>query len=267
MTLRRLFDEKTTITSSPAEKTDAKPIEMGGPSCDLIEQLKDYLTDVIQQAVGTRDVLNPQASFMELGADSAQMIEMAGVLEEDLGVELYPTLFFEHPTISELSAALVSDHRDAVAARFAVQTEVASEGPASVTSAASTVALDSVCREVAVIGMDGRFLGSPDLRAYWEHIRASDDLITEVPEGRWNWRTWYSPEPGAANRSRSRWGGFIEADRFDASFFGIAPREALWLDPQLRVLLEVVHGTLEDAGCADLLRGTLPRCLVSRVLG
>ena len=36
--------------------------------------------------------------------------------------------------------------------------------------------------------------------------------------------------------------------KFDASFFGVHPKQAHAMDPQLRMLLEVVHEAIADAG-------------------
>ena len=46
----------------------------------------------------------------------------------------------------------------------------------------------------------------------------------------------------------ARNGKLKEIDKFDASFFGIAPKQVDSLDPQIRLLLEVSYEAIVDAG-------------------
>ena len=43
-------------------------------------------------------------------------------------------------------------------------------------------------------------------------------------------------------------GKLKEVDKFDASFFQTSPKQANQMDPQLRILLEVVYEAIFDAG-------------------
>ncbi|WP_438021146.1 SDR family NAD(P)-dependent oxidoreductase [Sorangium sp. So ce315] len=94
---------------------------------------------------------------------------------------------------------------------------------------------------MAVIGLACRFPGGSTPEALWETLEQRRDMVREIPHSR-AVRSWPEGAP--------RWAGLLDEDpdRFDAAFFGIAPREALSLDPQQRLLLEVSWEALERAG-------------------
>lgn len=105
---------------------------------------------------------------------------------------------------------------------------------------------------IAIVGVGLRLPGGAhDLDSFWRLLRDGVDAIGEVPPERWDLRTLYDPDSRVPGKLTTRWGGFLpNIDRFDAHFFGIAPREAETLDPQHRLLLEVTWEALEQAGHA-----------------
>jgi len=102
---------------------------------------------------------------------------------------------------------------------------------------------------LAVIGVGCRFPGASDPEAYWRLLHDGVDAVREVPADRWRIDDYYDPDPSTPGKTYCRWGGFLDRiDGFDADFFGIAAREALRIDPQQRLFLEVVWEALEHAG-------------------
>lgn len=108
----------------------------------------------------------------------------------------------------------------------------------------------SIFEPLAIVGMGCRFPGAPSLNAFWQLIRNGQRAVSPVPSQRWDNRSLFHPTAGAG-RLNVDCGGFLEnVDQFDASFFGVAPREASKMDPQQRLLLEVTWEALEHAGMA-----------------
>ena len=113
--------------------------------------------------------------------------------------------------------------------------------------------MESAAREpIAVIGVGCRVPGGAnDAQSFWRLMRDGVDAIGPVPADRWDADALYNADPATPGRIATRSGGFLGAiDRFDAGFFGIAPREAQGMDPQQRLLLEVSWEALEHAGQA-----------------
>ncbi|MBL8164257.1 MAG: type I polyketide synthase [Anaerolineae bacterium] len=103
---------------------------------------------------------------------------------------------------------------------------------------------------IAIIGIGCRYPGGVNNpQAFWQALLDELDAVTEVPSSRFDLETYYDATPATPGKVMSRWGGYLDdIDRFDAAFFGIAPREADRLDPQQRLLLETAWEALEDAG-------------------
>ena len=114
--------------------------------------------------------------------------------------------------------------------------------------------LDAATRQrneqVAVVGIGCRIPGGPvSALEYWSMLDAGRDAVSETPPDRWKNDEYYDPDPDAPGRIATRWGGFVRGvDQFDAPFFGISRREAMSMDPQQRMLLEVCWEALEHAG-------------------
>jgi acyl transferase domain-containing protein/NAD(P)-dependent dehydrogenase (short-subunit alcohol dehydrogenase family) len=118
--------------------------------------------------------------------------------------------------------------------------------------------------DVAVIGMACFYPGASGVAEYWQNILDLVNAVGEVPATHWDWRLYYDPDPRAADRIISKWGGFLKDIPFDPLTFGITPNSLLSIEPLQLFLLEAARQALADAGYATR---PFPRARTAAILG
>ena len=104
--------------------------------------------------------------------------------------------------------------------------------------------------DIAVIGMACRVAGANSPSELWDVLACSRDVQSEIT--RFNTRGYYHPEgaprKGLTNVKNAYMMDDEKIDKFDHAFFHTTPIEAIAMDPQQRMLLEVAYETIENAG-------------------
>jgi amino acid adenylation domain-containing protein len=181
------------------------------------------------EAVGVDD------NFFDLGGHSLRMAKVHARLKEALGREISLIELFQFPTVSSLARHLSGS----------LAFDETAAAPAS--RRARRTGRDSGGADVAIVGMAGRFPGAKSVEELWRNVAAGREGIT-----------FFTPQEMLAagvdpamveNPNYVRAKGILgDVELFDASFFGLNPREVELMDPQHRVFLECAWEALENAG-------------------
>ena len=193
------------------------------PLNDLQRAIAEIWQESLQAEVGI------DANFFDLGGHSLLLAQLHGRLEERLDRKLSLTELYRYPTIRSLSAHLA-------------------DGGVEEPEVEGLVESQSYGEPIAIVGMTGRFPGAADLDEFWSNLCQAHDSISRFDDT--DLLRTGIPIEQLDNPNYVRAKGIIEgADRFDAEFFSMTPREAESLDPQQRLALEIAVQALEDAGC------------------
>jgi 3-oxoacyl-(acyl-carrier-protein) synthase/acyl carrier protein/NAD(P)-dependent dehydrogenase (short-subunit alcohol dehydrogenase family) len=105
-------------------------------------------------------------------------------------------------------------------------------------------------RDIAIIGITGKFPSAENVDEFWENLRAGRDCVSEFPAYRRADVDKILMKRGIEQRDIQYYEGayFKDVDKFDYSFFRISPKEAGLMDPNHRIFLEEVWKTVEAAG-------------------
>src|SRR3989338_10894122 len=100
-------------------------------------------------------------------------------------------------------------------------------------------------KPIAIIGMSGRFPGANDLKTFWTHLYDGIESIQFFKQEEINAENTFLQQESHFMPAKGYLEGAID---FAAHFFGIPPKKAKILDPQIRLFLECVWQACEDAG-------------------
>ncbi|PYI09750.1 ketoacyl-synt-domain-containing protein [Aspergillus sclerotiicarbonarius CBS 121057] len=124
---------------------------------------------------------------------------------------------------------------------------------------------------IAVVGMACRLPGGSDSpHRLWEFLMRGGVASTEVPESRFHHQGHFdgSGKPRTMRPPGAMFMENVDPAAFDAKFFNISPQDAVSMDPQQRILLEVVYEALENAGIPmESLSGARYGCYVGAHTG
>jgi polyketide synthase PksL len=231
-------------------------------SGNLTEQMQESLRTQLSALLQLPPYkIDPHAALETYGMDSILALKLTRELEKTFG-PLSKTLFFEYQNIANMARYFASAyptlvrqkvdvdrHRPAsnVDPSQAIEEFPAFAGPGKQRFLVGSKASDE--REIAIVGVAGRYPQAANLREFWRNLQNGRDCITEIPPERWDNTLYFDPDRSKLGKSYSKWGGFIEdVDKFDPLFFNISPKEAELIDPQERLFLQTAWETIEDAG-------------------
>src|SRR4051812_10456454 len=97
-------------------------------------------------------------------------------------------------------------------------------------------------KDIAIIGISGRFPKANNLEELYDNLKAGADCIGALSKERIEQTTL------PVDQQYRNCGYLEDIDKFDYKFFGISLAEAKTMSPEQRILLEVTHGAIENSG-------------------
>ncbi|MCY9513728.1 hybrid non-ribosomal peptide synthetase/type I polyketide synthase [Paenibacillus apiarius] len=200
------------------------------------------------KAVLELDRIGIHDKYFEVGGNSINLIQLQSKLQRQLGREVSIVTLFQYPTVHDLAAHLAGE-ADGTGARSDDGALASNEAdPFSKVIDSPAKLGNKGVRDIAVIGMAGKFPGARNIGEFWSNLQQGKESISfftddELAEYGFDRSLMKRPEFVKAK------GVLDEMDNFDPAFFGYTPDQAAIMDPQVRLLHECAWHALEDAGC------------------
>ena len=218
----------------------------------IMSDLKDMIYDILGVPFHQMD---ENLNLADFGFDSVTLSKFARRISEFSSVDVTPDLFYRYATLNELVQYFDIEHTDAFARLYQKEQTIEQEQEEAEQEKKEKNTFDNnVTQEmpveqkqedsIAIVGISGRFPDADNTDELWNILKDGKEVIKEVPV-RQGW------EEKSNYKGSIRMGVMNCVDEFDPAFFEISPKEACFMDPRQRILLEETWRALEEAGIGD----------------
>jgi amino acid adenylation domain-containing protein len=184
------------------------------------------------------DIKDASVSFFDLGGNSLLANDFVAEFYRMSGIELAVQKLFQFPTLEALASYLSKDENskpfyEKIKERVATRSRGRQDD-------------SPLAGKVAVIGMAARFPGAESIDELWRNLCAGVETVTFFDKREIDPAV--DPEDARNPHYVCARGMIAGPELFDAAFFNVPPLEAVILDPQQRIFLELCVHALENAG-------------------
>lgn len=209
-----------------------------GSMQDVLEEgsprkvLSEKLINIWSQVLGSEN-FETTDNFFEVGGHSLLLNMVFSLLPDEVRKELRMVDLYHHSSIKELA--------EEICKRLGYPEETI------IVSVPRKINLPSekekVSKEIAIIGIGGRFPNCVSKEEFWQKICEGESMITSQP-GNFS----EDMEENGSRKQVFSKGTLEGVESFDSPFFGINSKDADIMDPQQRIFLECCWEAFEDAG-------------------
>jgi len=218
----------------PEEKSIVSGVNYTAPQNDIENKLVTIWGTILNLNANQIGIDN---AFFELGGNSITIMKLRNEIRKEFKKEVSVAALFQNPTI-RLQVEFILEEK---------QKNVISDE--EVNTLGTNYNQDgNQNSDIAVIGMAVKIPGANNIDDFWENLQNGTESISHFSEE--ELKATGVSKLLLKNKNYVRANSYMEnREFFDASFFGYLPDEAKLMDPQTRILHEVVWTALEDAAC------------------
>lgn len=196
------------------------------------EELQFNLSNIIESVLKLDiNTINDEDDLNIYGMDSIRLAEVCELLNKKYNIEIVSAELMSCNTIKDMEEVLKHKFSATENLNETAIVQKSNEGDE---------------HNIAIIGMSGMTSGALNLAGFWNNLISKKSSLRDCPNERKELIRYI--ETGKISEAKL-YGGYVDnIDLWDPIEYGISPNEAVMIDPQQRLFLDMTSAALYDAG-------------------